>query len=42
MDSDLTSDTDNTVIRPVKSVSDIDIHLDSEQKMKTHISKSSY
>jgi len=38
-DSDLTLDTGTTVIRPVKSVRDLGVHLDSELIMKTHISK---
>jgi len=38
-DSDLTLDTGTTVIRPVKSVRDLGVHLDSELTMKTHISK---
>jgi len=38
-DSDLTLDTGTTVIRPLKSVRDLGIHLDSELTMKTHISK---
>jgi len=38
-DSDLTLDTGTTMIRPVKSVRDLDVHLDSELTMKTHISK---
>jgi len=38
-DSDLTLDTDTTVIRPLKSVRDLGVHLDSVLTMKTHISK---
>ena len=38
-DSDLTLDTGTTVIRPVKCVRDLGVHLDSELTMKTHISK---
>ena len=38
-DSDLTLDTGTTVIRPVKSVRDLGVHLDSELTMKSHISK---
>ena len=38
-DSDLTLNTGTTVIRLVKSVRDLGVHLDSELKMKTHISK---
>jgi len=38
-DSDLTLDTGTTVIRPVKSVRDLSVHLDSELTMKTHILK---
>jgi len=38
-DFDLTLDTGTTVIRPLKSVRDLGVHLDSELTMKTHISK---
>jgi len=38
-DSDLTLDTGTAVIRPLKSVRDLRVHLDSELTMKTHISK---
>ena len=38
-DTDLTLDTGTTVIRPLKSVRDLGVHLDSELTMKTHISK---
>ena len=38
-DSDLTLDTGTTVIRPLKSVRDLGVHLDSELTMKTHIWK---
>ena len=38
-DSDLTLDTGTTVIRPVKCVRDLGVHLDSELTIKTHISK---
>ena len=38
-DADLTLDTCTTVIRPVKSVRDLGVHLDSEFRMKIHISK---
>ena len=38
-DSDLTLDTGTTVIRPLKSIHDLGIYLDSELTMKTHISK---
>ena len=37
--SDLSLDTGTTVIRPVKSVRVLGVHLDSELTMKTHISK---
>jgi len=37
--SDLTLDTGTTVVRPLKSVRDLGVHLDSELMMKTHISK---
>jgi len=38
-DSDRTLDTGTTVIRPVKSLRDLGVHLDSELTMKTHVSK---
>jgi len=38
-DSGLTLDNSTTVIRPVKSVRDLGVHLDSELTIKTHISK---
>ena len=38
-DSDLTLDTGTTMIRPLKSVRDLGVHLNSELTMKTHISK---
>jgi len=38
-DFDLTLDTGTMVIRPLKSVHDLGVHLDSELTMKTHISK---
>jgi len=38
-DSDLTLDTDTTMIRSLKSVRDLGVHLDSEPTMKTHMSK---
>jgi len=38
-DSDLMLDTGTRVIRPVKSVRDLGVHLDSELTMKIHISK---
>ena len=38
-DSDLTPDTGTTVIRPLKSIHDLGVYLDSELTMKTHISK---
>ena len=38
-DSDLTLDTGTTVIRPLKPVRDLGVHLASELTMKTHISK---
>ena len=38
-DADLTLDTGTTVIHPVKSVRDLDVHLDSELTMKIHVSK---
>jgi len=38
-DSDLTLDTGTTVIRPLKSIRDLEVHFDSELTMKTHISK---
>ena len=37
--TDLTVDTGTTVIRPVKYVRDLGIHLDSELTMKTHVSQ---
>ena len=36
--SDLTLDTGTMVVRPLKSVRDLGVHLDSELMMKTHIS----
>jgi len=38
-DSDLTLDTGTTVIRPLKPVRDLGVHLASDLTMKTHISK---
>ena len=38
-DSDLTLDTGTTVIRPLKSIRDLEVRFDSELTMKTHISK---
>ena len=40
-DADLTLDTGTSVIRPVKSVRDLDVHLESELTMKIHISPGS-
>jgi len=37
--SDLMWDTGTMMIRPVKSIRDVTVHLDSELTMKTHISK---
>jgi len=38
-DADLTLYTGTMVIHPVKSVRDLDVHLDGELTMKIHISK---